>query len=147
MDVTPAVAAAASAALFTWPANVYLWYVCFMLRCLNGKLSACRKENMAVFIKPARQAGLHPNKIVHSSEMRIFLLILSVNRHGTTSKSQLFSWKCSRVSFIWLEVRILLFLSLDGRITIISSPGLLNYAALYNPELLARAGLAALLMS
>lgn len=39
------------------------------------------------------------------------------------------------------------FLSLDGRIPIISSPGLLNYAALYNPELLARAGLAALFMS
>lgn len=26
---------------FTWPACVYVLYVCFMLRCLNGKLSAC----------------------------------------------------------------------------------------------------------
>lgn len=39
------------------------------------------------------------------------------------------------------------FLCLDGRILIISSPGLLNYIALYNPELLARAELVALLMS
>lgn len=53
-DVTPV--AAAAAALFTWPARVYLPYVCSLPRCLDGKLSARRKENTAVFVKAAGRA-------------------------------------------------------------------------------------------
>lgn len=103
-----------AAALFTWPARVYLPYVCSLPRRLDGKLSARRKENTAVFVKAAGRARTPaPSKTADGSEIR--------NRPARGEKVPGRSLgKRASVSLIRLEVRIPFalrvfpFPSLDG---------------------------------